>query len=98
PRLHTLSLHDALPILTAILAQAQAGRRMLGQDNTAVLAPVLDDTVTQARRASAILERFRNWSRPQKAARSAFDLRDALKNVETQDRKSTRLNSSHVKI
>ncbi|MGB3899791.1 MAG: ATP-binding protein [Mesorhizobium sp.] len=75
--------HELTQPLTAILAQVQAGRRMLGQGNMAALAPVLDDTVTQARRASTILERFRNWSRPQKAARSAFDLRDALKNVET---------------
>ena len=74
--------HELTQPLTAILAQAQAGRRLLGRSDTAALAPVLDDTVTQARRASAILERFRNWSRPHKAPTSAFDLRDALRNVE----------------
>lgn len=36
----------------------------------------------QARRASAILERFRNWSRPQRAPASAFDLREASGNVQ----------------
>ena len=75
--------HELTQPLTAILAQIQAGRRLLEQGDAATLAPVLDDTVTQARRASAILERFRNWSRPQQAPRSAFDLRDALKTVET---------------
>lgn len=74
--------HELTQPLTAILAQAQAGHRMLGRGNMAALAPVLGDTVTQARRASAILERFRNWSRPQKAPTSAFDLRNALRNVE----------------
>ncbi|WP_233902055.1 sensor histidine kinase [Paracoccus denitrificans] len=74
--------HELTQPLTAILAQAQAGRRLLARGDAAALAPVLDDTVTQARRASAILERFRNWSRPQQAPGSAFDLRDALRNVE----------------
>lgn len=74
--------HELTQPLTAILAQAQAGRRILDRGDTAALAPVLDDTVTQARRASAILERFRNWSRPQRAAASPFDLRDALTTVQ----------------
>jgi signal transduction histidine kinase len=74
--------HELTQPLTAILAQAQAGRRLLGRGDTAALAPVLEDTVTQARRASAILERFRNWSRPQRTATAAFDLREALGNVQ----------------
>jgi signal transduction histidine kinase len=73
--------HELTQPLTAILAQAQAGRRLLAGGNATALAPVLDDTVTQARRASSILERFRNWSRPQRAPAAAFDLRDALNNV-----------------
>ncbi len=73
--------HELTQPLTAILAQAQAGRRLLGRGDAAALAPVLDDTVTQARRASAILERFRNWSRPERAPASAFDLRETLENV-----------------
>lgn len=73
--------HELTQPLTAILAQAQAGRRMLGRGDVAALAPVLDDTVTQARRASSMLERFRNWSRPQHAPAPAFDLREALDNV-----------------
>lgn len=75
--------HELTQPLTAILAQAQAGRRMLGQGDASTLGPVLDDTVTQARRASAILQRFRNWSRPQRGAATAFDLRDVLGNVQS---------------
>lgn len=74
--------HELTQPLTAILAQAQAGRRILDRGDTATLGPVLDDTVTQARRASAILERFRNWSRPQRATAEVFDLRDALRTVQ----------------
>ncbi|WP_082400819.1 sensor histidine kinase [Gemmobacter sp. LW-1] len=73
--------HELTQPLTAILAQAQAGRRLLARDDRDRLAPVLEDTVTQARRASAILERFRNWSRPQAAPVQAFELREALNNV-----------------
>jgi len=43
---------------------------------------VLDGTIAQARRASAILERFRDWSRPRPASAAAFDLRDAVRNVQ----------------
>lgn len=74
--------HEVTQPLTAILAQVQAGRRLLDRGDTKALEPVLDDTVTQAHRASAILERFRNWSRPQHAPTSVFDLRDAVRNVE----------------
>lgn len=73
--------HELTQPLTAILAQAQAGRRLLAHGDRDRLASALEDTVTQARRASAILERFRNWSRPQAAPAQAFDLRDALRNV-----------------
>jgi C4-dicarboxylate-specific signal transduction histidine kinase len=74
--------HELTQPLTAILAQAQAGRRLLGRGDSAALAPVLDDTVAQARRASAILGRFRNWVQPGQARTSVFDLRDALRNVQ----------------
>lgn len=74
--------HELTQPLTAILAQAQACRRMLIHGGGPALAPVLEDTVAQAKRASAILERFRNWSRPQPECTSVFDLRDALGNVQ----------------
>jgi len=73
--------HELTQPLTAILAQAQAGRRLLSRGDVEALAPVLEDNVAQARRASAILERFRNWSRPQRKPAAAFDLREAVGNV-----------------
>lgn len=73
--------HELTQPLTAILAQAQAGRRLLARGDTTALASTIDDTVTQARRASTMLERFRNWSRPQHGPIAAFDLREAVANV-----------------
>ncbi len=76
--------HELTQPLTAILAQTQACRRILASDAAGHgLAPVLDDTVAQAKRASAILERFRNWSRPQLDCVAVVDLRDALVNVQS---------------
>lgn len=73
--------HELTQPLTAILAQAQAGRRLADRGDAARLTTVLDDTVKQARRAAAMLERFRNWSRPQQAPGSVCDLRDVIGNV-----------------
>ncbi len=73
--------HELTQPLTAILAQTQASRRIVAQSSSTPLLPVLDETVAQAKRASAILERFRNWSRPQALNVGCFDIRDALHNV-----------------
>ncbi|MEQ4617279.1 MAG: ATP-binding protein [Corticimicrobacter sp.] len=73
--------HELTQPLTAILAQAQASRRILDKGQSEMLATVLNDTVTQARRASAILERFRQWSNPQRTPSIVFDVREALENV-----------------
>lgn len=73
--------HELTQPLTAILAQSQAGRRLLTKGDTERLAKSLDETVIQAQRASAILEHFRHWSRPQRLPTVSFDLRDALQNV-----------------
>ncbi|CAM5182555.1 Adaptive-response sensory-kinase SasA [Castellaniella defragrans] len=74
--------HELTQPLTAILAQTQACRRLLNQPGSPPLGPVIEDTISQAKRASAILERFRNWSRPQLECTSVFALRDALGNVQ----------------
>ncbi|MBS9718442.1 two-component sensor histidine kinase [Pseudohalocynthiibacter aestuariivivens] len=74
--------HELTQPLTAILAQSQAGLRLLARGETDALGPVFQDTVAQGKRASAILERLRNWSRPQRASIKRFDLRDVLKNVQ----------------
>ncbi len=73
--------HELTQPLTAILAQSQAGLRFLGQGKVEEIEPILHDTVLQSRRASSILERLRNWSRPQRKGASAIDLRDAMHNV-----------------
>ncbi len=75
--------HELTQPLTAILAEAQAGRRLLVRGDTGILDAALEDIGAQAKRASAILERLRNWSRPQRAPIAAIDLRDALHNVRT---------------
>ncbi|WP_298557990.1 ATP-binding protein [uncultured Aliiroseovarius sp.] len=73
--------HELTQPLTAILAQAQAGRRLLARGNVEAVDPALSDIGTQAKRASAILERLRNWSRPQRGPMTSTDLRGALTNV-----------------
>lgn len=55
--------HELTQPLTAILSQAQAGRRLLARGDLAVLAPVLDDTIMQTKRASTILAKLRQWAR-----------------------------------
>lgn len=75
-------MHELTQPLTAILAQTQASVRLLAQGRHEVLQPALEGTVTQARRASAILDRFRNWSRPQPGQITVFDVRAALRNVQ----------------
>ncbi|KAA0892669.1 sensor histidine kinase [Pusillimonas sp. ANT_WB101] len=74
--------HELTQPLTAILAQTQASKRLITLGKFDALESVLDSTMAQARRASSILDRFRNWSRPQRAPVLAFDLREALHNVQ----------------
>lgn len=73
--------HELTQPLTAILAQAQAGRRLLARGDHERVDPVLSDIGAQAKRASAILERLRNWSRPHRGPMEPVDLRRALNNV-----------------
>lgn len=74
--------HELTQPLTAILAQAQAGRRLLARQDLTTLSGALDDVVEQARSASNMLDRFRNWSLPHRQPAVAHDLRVALRNVE----------------
>lgn len=73
--------HELTQPLTAILAQVQAGLRVLRSGDVGALESILQDTVAQSRRASLILERLRNWSRPKREKASALDLLDVLRNV-----------------
>ncbi|MEY8097671.1 sensor histidine kinase [Falsihalocynthiibacter sp. S25ZX9] len=74
--------HELAQPLTAILSQVQAGRHLVRQGDTGRLAQVLDDTVTQAQRASDILDRLRKWSKPNRAAPTACALHDAVHSVD----------------
>lgn len=73
--------HELTQPVTAILAQSQAGLRLLEQGHIDKLGSVFQDTVLQSRRAASILERLRNWSRPQRDQAFAIDLSSALTNV-----------------
>lgn len=75
--------HELTQPLTAILAQAQAGKHLLARQDNAALGKVLDDTIGQARRAADILERLRNWSRPQRPVATPVDLGAAVRSVIT---------------
>src|SRR5205814_4624135 len=91
--LYTLSLHDALPILTDWSSRREArywSRRKL---MCAVSGP---DSACAAGRCAKRLRRRcgRSESRP----RSAAGYAEKLSQVREQDRKSTRLNSSHLGI
>ena len=71
--------HELAQPLTAILSQAQAGRRLARRGDTDRLADVLDDTVSQAQRASDILDRLRRWSKPNRAPIKSCALNDAVR-------------------
>ena len=73
--------HELAQPLTAILSQAQAGRHLARRGDLDRLADVLDDTVSQAQRASDILNRLRSWSRPNRTPVTACSLNDAVRSV-----------------
>src|SRR5204862_6945517 len=84
PVLYTLSLHDALPIFGLELDRRVGQRR---EDH--LVGRALEDVVTVGRRRQHFL-------RGHRTADAAQVLDDDLGGV--RDRKSTRLNSSHVEI
>src|SRR5690606_41273707 len=93
PEIYTLSLHDALPILTP--------PRPLHKNGTAVV------RVAYARRGEAALSGSAGYIAPEGIyfisearwypATGELDFRSPVR-LRATDRKSTRLNSSHVKI
>jgi signal transduction histidine kinase len=74
--------HELTQPLTAILSQAQAARHLSRQGDVAALELAMNGIVDQAKRASAILERLRNWTVPAQDANRIGSLRTALRNVE----------------
>ncbi|WP_232822919.1 sensor histidine kinase [Oceanibium sediminis] len=75
--------HELTQPLTAILAQAQAARHLAARGQTERVAGVLDGVVEQTRRASSILERLRNWTRPQGPKPEPIDVRECIGVAET---------------
>lgn len=75
--------HELTQPLTAILSQAQAGRRLLARGDVAVLEPVLDETIVQTKRASAILAKLRQWVRIESYQPTLVSVADAVSSVES---------------
>ncbi len=74
--------HELTQPLTAILSQAQAGRHLATRAGADDVAPVLNDIAGQAKRASAILDRLRNWTRPRSSTSQTTSVSDAVRGVE----------------
>lgn len=74
--------HELTQPLTAILSQAQAARHLSRRGDLGALEPALQGIADQAKRASAILERLRNWTVPVRSADRNGDLGMALQNVQ----------------
>ncbi len=74
--------HELTQPLTAILSQVQAGQRLLKRGDTARLGGVLDDAAAQTKRAGAILDRLRRWTRPAQNPSRASSLSGAARSVE----------------
>ncbi|MFW8634723.1 sensor histidine kinase [Cribrihabitans pelagius] len=75
--------HELTQPLTAILAQTQAARHLAARGETDRLVAILGDVVGQTRRASAILERLRNWTRPASSHPRPVDLRDCVRTAQS---------------
>ena len=75
--------HELTQPLTAILAQAQAARHLAARGDTDRVAGILEEVVGQTRRASAILDRLRTWTRPRERTAEPIDLRDCIRVAET---------------
>src|SRR5207253_10751169 len=88
-RLHTLSLHDALPI-SGLIGPNGAGKSTL----LAVLAGTLPASAGRILLDGADVTRLPAYQRAQRGLVRTFQLSSEF----AQDRKSTRLNSSHVAI
>lgn len=75
--------HELTQPLTAILGQAQAGRRLLARRDLAALEHVLDETIAQTKRASSILGKLRQWVRLEGSQPAKVSVRDAVDSVES---------------
>ncbi len=74
--------HELTQPLTAILSQAQAGRHLSRRGDADAVEAVLQGIAEQARRASAIIEQLRNWTRPPVETDQHGLVTEAVRNVE----------------
>lgn len=74
--------HELTQPLTAILSQAQAGRHLSSRGDAGALEPVMQSIAEQAKRASAIIERLRNWTRPPVEMEQRIFVAEAVRSVE----------------
>jgi signal transduction histidine kinase len=74
--------HELTQPLTAILSQAQAGRHLARRGDVDGSAKSLGRIVEQAKRAAAILDRLRDWSRPQSGRIERVPVNEAIGSVE----------------
>src|SRR5699024_11705204 len=91
----TLSLHDALPI-SAIFPEALAKDHIISWSNKGDV--VFDPFMGSGTTAVAALDVGREYIGAEIAKEYVEIANERIKNHTTQDRKSTRLNSSHVSI
>ncbi len=75
--------HELNQPLTAVLGQSQAGLRLLNRPDVDLqrLAKVLEANVSQAKRASAVLSRLRNWSSRRTHGTTAVSINESVANV-----------------
>ncbi|WP_323764157.1 HAMP domain-containing sensor histidine kinase [Marinovum sp.] len=74
--------HELTQPLTAILSQAQAGRHLARRGDAEGAERSLGRVVEQSKRAAAILDRLRDWTRPKSERIEAVPVNEAIENVE----------------
>ena len=74
--------HELTQPLTAILSQAQAGRHLARRGDVNGSEASFGRVIEQSKRAAAILDRLRDWTRPQSQRIEQVSINDAIENVE----------------
>ncbi|MDK3075834.1 ATP-binding protein [Sedimentitalea sp. JM2-8] len=88
--------HELTQPLTAILSQAQAGRRLAKLGDIEGSEAGFGRIVEQAKRAAVILDRLRDWTRPQSGRIEPVPINEAVGNVEALLRRD--IEAGHVTL